>query len=483
MKQKACIVLMAFVMTLFLGVLAPAPPAQAIETIEANGSVLEMVLTETGGVTLNLSGTSKYFKVWDKYANTLVRVSLPYDNILSFDVDGNALYFIVNIGGYTQVYQHDLATGMNQQITTSFTNKQEVQAAGGRVAWFDYGKSALYVRDMGTGAETVIEVPASSNVELSLTPDYIAYTAHNTAQSSVMLYSFATGQSTSIKAGAAIKSGIYMQGNGIVWVEGGGPINSETGYYSLMWGNYVGRAYNAAGQLITSKNASGETVVSRVAANQVYYHNIASGETKLITNNDVNNLQPTVWENYIAWAQTYNGVPEIMLLDMNTTTTTRLTNSDFNDVKPVIDHGCLTYITIRGINSDLYVEYLEASSAPVSEAIPVYINGVKLTTDQDAYIKNNRTMVPMRAIFEALGAEVQWNQIPRSVNGTKGEATVLLYIDQTTAYINGQAVTLDAAAEIVPATARTMVPLRFVGEALGCTMNWDEQARTVYVTY
>lgn len=478
MKRTAGIVLVVFILAGVMGALAPTPAAQA-EMIEASGNPLQMVLTETGGVTLNLSGITKYFKVWNINANTLTRVNIPYDNILSYDVDGNMLYFIVNAGSYTQVYQHDFSSGANKQLTTSFTNKREIQAAGGRLAWFDYGDSSLYIRDLSTGAETVIQVPASADVELSLTDSYLAYTAHDTAQSSVLLYSFATGKSTSLKAGPTIKSGVYMQGHRVVWVEGGGPINSGLGYYNLMWGNYVGKDPNATSGTLATDNKSRHTT------NKVYCYDVLTGETKLLSNNDVNNLQPVVWENYAAWAQTYDGIPEIVLMDLNTGVISRITNNDYNDVMPAMDHGRLTYITIRGITGDLGLQYLTAAPpAPVvGDAIPVYINSVALVTDQPGYIKNNRTMIPMRAIFQALGAAVTWNESERSVTAVKGDTTIKLYIDQTTAYKNGQPVLLEAAPEIVAATARTMVPIRFVSEALGCTANWDEAARTVYISY
>jgi hypothetical protein len=91
----------------------------------------------------------------------------------------------------------------------------------------------------------------------------------------------------------------------------------------------------------------------------------------------------------------------------------------------------------------------------------------------------NRTMVPMRPIFEALGANVQWNDATQTVTARKDETIIKLTIGETEALINGQPVTLD-----IPAMVRrgsTMVPLRFVGEAFGAEVGWVAATQTVTI--
>jgi len=113
-------------------------------------------------------------------------------------------------------------------------------------------------------------------------------------------------------------------------------------------------------------------------------------------------------------------------------------------------------------------------------AIDLYVDGWKLEPEVEPVIIGDRTMVPVRAIFEALGADVQWNDVTRTVTATKGETTISIAIDSTTAYVNGAAVPLDVPAQIV--SDRTMVPARFVSESLGADVWWDADTRTVYIT-
>ena len=106
-----------------------------------------------------------------------------------------------------------------------------------------------------------------------------------------------------------------------------------------------------------------------------------------------------------------------------------------------------------------------------ASSVDITVNGQTLTSDVPAFIQDGRTLVPFRAIFEALGADVQWNAETRVASGTKGDITIELPIDSTTARVNGTIQTLDVPATIV--YGRTFVPLRFVGENFGCSVAWD----------
>lgn len=119
---------------------------------------------------------------------------------------------------------------------------------------------------------------------------------------------------------------------------------------------------------------------------------------------------------------------------------------------------------------------LPAQAAP---AISVYIDGARLSTDQAPVSLQGRVMLPLRAIFEALDSTVDWNQWTQTVTATKGSTTVVLKLKSKTATINNQTVTLDVPAQAI--SGRTMVPVRFVSEALGATVNWNSTAKTVTI--
>ncbi len=93
---------------------------------------------------------------------------------------------------------------------------------------------------------------------------------------------------------------------------------------------------------------------------------------------------------------------------------------------------------------------------------------------------NGRLLVPMRSIFQELGASVNWDSNTRSVTGTKGNTEVKLSIDSRNAYINSKLHELDVPATIV--NSSTYVPSRFVSEALGAKVNWHGSLRMAEIS-
>ncbi len=116
----------------------------------------------------------------------------------------------------------------------------------------------------------------------------------------------------------------------------------------------------------------------------------------------------------------------------------------------------------------------------VEKKIAVMLNGFAIELEHNPYIKQDRTMVPMRAIFEALGAEVSWDDATKTAIGVKDNNEVKITIGENVLYKNGEAIELDCAAEIT--NDRTMVPVRAISEAFGCTVTWNDETKTVEIT-
>ena len=112
--------------------------------------------------------------------------------------------------------------------------------------------------------------------------------------------------------------------------------------------------------------------------------------------------------------------------------------------------------------------------------INVYVDGVKLFFDQPPVIKDDRTLVPMRIIFEALGAEVEWIASEKRVNVFWGKDSLDLWIGKTEMKTGGgKTITLDVPAQII--NSRTMVPLRAVSEAMEAYVEWEPVGRNIFI--
>ena len=155
--------------------------------------------------------------------------------------------------------------------------------------------------------------------------------------------------------------------------------------------------------------------------------------------------------------------------------------------KPVASEegGLINFVGEAGTYTITYAGADANKQFPQAE--PKYDEGVTLRiankfvyTDVAPTIINDRTLVPMRVIFEKLGATVDWDEETRTVTGTKGARTIKLTIDNKTALIDGKEVELDVPA--MQLNDRTMVPVRFIAESLNCKVDWDGFAQTVFVS-
>lgn len=117
--------------------------------------------------------------------------------------------------------------------------------------------------------------------------------------------------------------------------------------------------------------------------------------------------------------------------------------------------------------------------AMLNDSIKVTLNGRYLKFEQPPVNIEGRVLVPMRAIFEAFGAEITWDGKVRRITGTLGQNTVELIIGNNTANIDGKVVEMDVPAQII--NNRTMVPIRFVSESLDAQVSWIQELKTVVI--
>ena len=109
------------------------------------------------------------------------------------------------------------------------------------------------------------------------------------------------------------------------------------------------------------------------------------------------------------------------------------------------------------------------------QRINIFVNGIGI--DYKKYgnvrpvIENGRTLAPVRAVAEALGAEVAWDSQTREITISKDDIFVRMAVGENVAYVNGTQIQLDAAPQII--NDRTLVPVRFIAESFNLTVDWD----------
>lgn len=115
-----------------------------------------------------------------------------------------------------------------------------------------------------------------------------------------------------------------------------------------------------------------------------------------------------------------------------------------------------------------------------SPIISVQLNGRKIEFDQLPVITGGRTMVPVRAIFEALGAKVSWDAAARRMTAEDYDITVSLTVDSDVTSVNNESVSLEIPVQII--NGRLMAPVRFISDCFGATVNWVAEMQRVELT-
>jgi internalin A len=124
--------------------------------------------------------------------------------------------------------------------------------------------------------------------------------------------------------------------------------------------------------------------------------------------------------------------------------------------------------------------------AAAATSISVNVNGKTVQFSQAPIIKDGRTLVPLRAILESLGATVNWDQATQTVKATTTSGvTIMLTIGNSVASVGNTTIgtayaNLDVAPQVI--NGSTLVPVRFIGESTGADVSWDGTTSTVSVT-
>ncbi len=123
---------------------------------------------------------------------------------------------------------------------------------------------------------------------------------------------------------------------------------------------------------------------------------------------------------------------------------------------------------------------VKSSASFVIGASSYTVGGVQTTMDVAPYIKDGRTFLPVRYVANALGvadANILWDEATQKVTLLKGGTVVQLTIGSKIIIVNGVSIIMDVAPELT--SGRTMLPIRFVAQALGASVGWDEATQTV----
>ncbi len=163
-----------------------------------------------------------------------------------------------------------------------------------------------------------------------------------------------------------------------------------------------------------------------------------------------------------------------------------------NGIRPALHVRPGLAVSGSGTNDNPYIidtstdpSGIDTPTAPTppaagSDDVHIYIDGQKQAFADQPVIVEGRTLLPMRDLFQALGAVVGWDGVTSTAIGSRDGIEVRIPIGSTTPTINGKPTTIQVPAQLI--NNRTYIPLRFVGEALGDDVKWEGETRSVIIT-
>jgi len=183
-------------------------------------------------------------------------------------------------------------------------------------------------------------------------------------------------------------------------------------------------------------------------------------------------------------------------------------NEDGNHMNELYDNDEVVYYddaaevhhgedSVRTGGEMVVLHDIEAMQPEIDEALEIMeeypvrliLNGEEILFENDVMspiIIQERTLIPARIVFEAMGGNVVWNEERKEVEVTFGESKVLLTVGSNLAWVGDTARVLDVPAMIVAPRGEiygnTMIPVRFTAEGLGSTVTWNEDDRIVSIT-
>ena len=129
---------------------------------------------------------------------------------------------------------------------------------------------------------------------------------------------------------------------------------------------------------------------------------------------------------------------------------------------------------------------LSVNAYAETKEVTVKVNNSVVDSPVPAQIVNDRTMLPMRSIFERIGAKVTWMGTERIIFATKGSSLITMQIDNTVMSVqhieNDELIRIELDTPPFIVDGSTMVPVRAVAESLGCSVEWDPQTYTVDIS-
>ncbi len=418
---------------------------------------------------------------------------------------GDIMVYEDHLGGSPSIFMYDFSTKGTKRISSTGNSQYASHTDGKYVVWIDstFQVQSINLYNIASGETTKITNVASEKRGPKVDYPWVVWSEYRNSSWDVYAYNISTKETKRVAKHnyGFLRQEFDSSGNrrahhdGQIVVTISGDRVVWTDFRNQKWDLY-GADLNSGVEFSVITEArdqfspflDGERLVyqdNRDYRSNIYLYDFSTGQSKLICGALRDQESPKISGNLVVWQDFRNQRWDIFGYDLNTGKEMVLSGKQLHQTYPSISGNRVVFMDNSKSREDIsMVSVASESPAPDIDSIPgikIMVNGRLLPTDVSPIMEQNRILIPVRAVSEALGVNVDWNAELQQITLIGRGKNVQLVIGNSFANINGVSEELDVPASITQ--GRTLVPLRFVSQAFGASVNWDGAKQLVEISY
>jgi|GEM_PF-3077078 len=423
-------------------------------------------------------------------------------------IAGDILVYEDHFGGNATIFMYNFSTGENQRLSSINNRQYTPHTDGDFVVWVDntFTVQSIYLYNIATGEANRIASRGSEKRNPRVHYPWVAWSDFSNNSWEIFSYNISTQETRRVASHNyhALRSEFDAQGNRRNHHDGQLAITIYND--RIVWTDFRDQNWDLYGANLRTREVFPVVVAPRnqldphlegdrlVYRNDIgnrisiYLYNFSTRENRLISFAHADRHFPQISGNIIVWQDFRSERWDLYGYDLSTSSEIMFSYNANQQTRPSISGNRIVFMDnsigredIAMINIEDEIATLPGSDLDSASGINIMINGRLLPTDVSPIMEQGRVLIPVRAVGEALGVNVGWNQDLQQITLTSGEENIELFIGDRFANINGVSAELDVPARTIQ--GRTLVPLRFVGQAFGAEVNWNSDLQLVEISF
>ncbi|WP_366923754.1 hypothetical protein MFMK1_000666 [Metallumcola ferriviriculae] len=383
-------------------------------------------------------------------------------------------------------------SGQSQALKSNGTQQKEPAAYDGKLVFADnrYLNWDIFVLDVATGKESWIGKGPKDQLKPDIYKNNVVWQDRRDGNWDIFLYNLDTGKELPVTGNEDDQINPQIYGDYIVWQD-----ERDDNWDIYGYGISTGKEFviDSSPKNQVSPRVEGDYVVwaDDQAGNwEIYLYNFKSAKTTRITKADDDQSNPVVSGSVIIWQDDSNGNWDLYGYDIYTDKKFPVAVEPKNQLQPDIYGNKVVYTDDSNYNNDIKMLKLSTSnpvddvneepSEQKSSGLTVELNGGELSLSVPPVMNAGRVLVPLRGIADALGLSTQWHNESQSIAITGDGTSIALAIGKKEVSVGPDNFTLDTVPFLN--AGHTYVPVRFVSEAFGASVDWDDAVSTVKIS-